>query len=146
LWLRFLFVFYFVVILICSKFSCGFCSIPVVQYDVCFAEFYLNRLQFLCNFAGDNGDCRGDECCLWSCVIYGDMCHSSGTVLGSFYSHHHHGRHYVGYDSAIGCALLLRPAASPLITRVIFLRFWTFSRFGNWSSQWLSRGNLDFLK
>ena len=25
-----------------------------------------------------------------------------------------------------------------------FLRFWTFSGFENWSSQWLSGGNLEF--
>ena len=36
------------------------------------------------------------------------------------------------------------PVASLLITGVVFLRFWVFSGFENWSSQWLSRGNLDF--
>ena len=55
----------------------------------------------------------------------------------------------------------MRPVASLLITRrgtniearsqpsdnaegVVFLRFWTFLEFENWSSQWLSRRNLDF--
>jgi len=46
----------------------------------------------------------------------------------------------------------ISPVASLLITGggggggVIFLRFWTFSGFKNWSSQWLSRGNLDFYR
>jgi len=40
----------------------------------------------------------------------------------------------------------IRPLASLLITGggVVFLRFWTFSGFENWSFQWLSRRNLDF--
>jgi len=37
--------------------------------------------------------------------------------------------------------------ASPVASQgggVVILRFWTYSGFENWSSQWLSRENLDF--
>jgi len=38
------------------------------------------------------------------------------------------------------------PVASLMITvgGVVFIKFWTFLGFENWSSQWLYRGNLSF--
>jgi len=39
---------------------------------------------------------------------------------------------------------VFRPVASLMITWIVSVRFWTFSEFENWSSQWLFRGHLDF--
>ena len=43
------------------------------------------------------------------------------------------------------CCCERSPVASLLVTGVVFLIFCTFSGFEYWNSQWLSRGNLDFI-
>jgi len=58
-------------------------------------------LFFGCDSAGDNGDRGGDKCCLWSSVIYGDMCHSGGNILWTSVAASHYRRHYVGYDQTV---------------------------------------------
>jgi len=40
--------------------------------------------------------------------------------------------------------IIRRPVYSQPIMGIVYLRFWTFSGFKNWSFQWLPRGNLDF--
>ena len=45
------------------------------------------------------------------------------------------------YQSMCVCQAHTQPSGNGA---VIFFRFWTFFRVWKWSSQWISRGNLDF--
>ena len=65
-----------------------------------------NKVFFLCDFAGDNGDRGGDERYLWSSVIYGGMCHSGGNILRTFITATYHCRHYAGYDQTVTCTCI----------------------------------------